>query len=184
MIKITSYKEIVTKTIIGKGKKNFKTNHSVSPENKPNTVLGCWIINHEFNGSRSGDSVLVNGSYDVNIWYSYDNDSKTAVSTQKINYFDKMNIKVKDANEVATNQDIIVRALKQPNVSNVSINNDNITLDIDKEMGVELIGDTIVKVSVNEQYDDYDELEDDPEEMINQAQNQIDKEVVEDYLNQ
>lgn len=40
------YKEIVTKAIIGKGKKYFKDNYSLSVENMPTTILGCWVINH------------------------------------------------------------------------------------------------------------------------------------------
>lgn len=41
-----SYKEIVTKAVIGKGKKYFKDNYSMDVENKPTTILGCWVINH------------------------------------------------------------------------------------------------------------------------------------------
>ncbi|MBP3920384.1 MAG: outer spore coat protein CotE [Bacilli bacterium] len=40
------YKEIVTKAIVGKGKKYFKNNYSIEANNKPSTVLGCWVINH------------------------------------------------------------------------------------------------------------------------------------------
>ena len=40
------YKEIVTKAIIGKGKKSFKNNYVITPTDIPTTVLGCWVINH------------------------------------------------------------------------------------------------------------------------------------------
>ena len=40
------YKEIVTKAVIGKGKKYFKNNYVIKPKEKPTTVLGCWVINH------------------------------------------------------------------------------------------------------------------------------------------
>ena len=43
---MATYKEIVTKAIIGKGKKYFKNNYSISATDKPSTVLGCWVINH------------------------------------------------------------------------------------------------------------------------------------------
>ena len=43
---VASYKEIVTKAVVGKGKKFFKNNYSVNVENNPTTVLGCWIIIH------------------------------------------------------------------------------------------------------------------------------------------
>lgn len=40
------YKEIVTKAVIGKGKKSFSDSYTVTPETIPTTVLGCWVINH------------------------------------------------------------------------------------------------------------------------------------------
>ena len=47
------YKEIVTKAIIGKGKKDFKDIYTITPEIVPTTVLGCWVINHNFKGYPS-----------------------------------------------------------------------------------------------------------------------------------
>ena len=40
---MASYKEIVTKAVVGKGKKTFATTHTVSPEVVPTTILGCWV---------------------------------------------------------------------------------------------------------------------------------------------
>ena len=91
---MASYKEIVTKAVIGKGKKFFRDNYSVEVETTPTTVLGCWVINHKFKGFKSGDKIGVDGSYDVNIWYSYDNDSKTMVVNKKIEYNDIFNVKI------------------------------------------------------------------------------------------
>ena len=83
---MAAYKEIVTKAVIGKGKKYFKNNYTVQIEGTPTTVLGCWVINHKFKGYKSGEKIGVSGSYDVNIWYSYDNDTKTTVATKTITY--------------------------------------------------------------------------------------------------
>ena len=62
-----NYKEIVTKAVISKGKKLFTTNHSIAVTN-PSTILGCWVINHNFNGSLVDGKIVIDGSYDVNIW--------------------------------------------------------------------------------------------------------------------
>lgn len=43
---MSSYKEIVTKAVIGKGKKYYKNTYTFDTEITPNTILGCWIINH------------------------------------------------------------------------------------------------------------------------------------------
>ena len=43
---MATFREIVTKAIIGKGKKYFKNSYSMTPEVDVDTVLGCWVINH------------------------------------------------------------------------------------------------------------------------------------------
>ena len=43
---MANYKEIVTKTVIGKAKKTSKNEFEITTEQYPNTVLGCWVINH------------------------------------------------------------------------------------------------------------------------------------------
>ena len=80
------YKEIVTKAVVGKGKKDYSDTYTVTPDIKPSTVLGCWIINHNFKGYPENGKIIIDGSYDVNIWYSYDNDTKTNVINKKIEY--------------------------------------------------------------------------------------------------
>ena len=56
---MATFREIVTKAVIGKGKKKFSDTISLSTDNTPTTVLGCWIINHNFGGSLSGNIVMI-----------------------------------------------------------------------------------------------------------------------------
>ena len=168
-----NYKEIVTKAVIAKGKKNSTNKYTLETEEIPNTILGCWVINHTFNGTNLGNKVLVSGSFDVNVWYSYDNDSKTAVSTQKFNYSDTMRLNVDD---VSSSNEVIVKSIQQPTVSDVSIKDGIVNLNINKELGIEIVGDTKIKVPVEELDDDYVELTDDEE-----VSKEIDK-VDTDYL--
>ena len=154
------FKEIVTKAVIGKGKKLFKDNYMMEVENKPTTILGCWVINHKFKGYKTNDKIGVSGSYDVNIWYSYENDSKTAVVNKNISYNDLFNVRLKENTDLSTDTDIIVRTLKQPNCSGVNIDGKNITFDIEKELGVEVVGETKVKIAIEEDEEPWDEIED------------------------
>ena len=156
---LSSFKEIVTKAVIGKAKKTSNNSWSIEPEEIPDTVLGCWVINHNYSGVKDNDNqVLVNGSYDVNVWYAYDSDKKTAVTTKRFNYNDKMSIPIKDNYNINDATDIIVRCLKQPTVDNVNVKDGKINLEIEKEMGVEIVGDTKVRISVEEDEDDYEEI--------------------------
>ena len=159
---MSNYKEIVTKTIIGKGKKEYISNYEVETDIEPSTVLGCWIINHRFSGTNNQNEVFVNGSYDVNIWYSYDNDSKTSVTTKNISYNESMKLRVKDYDSLNNNNEIIVRSLKQPTVQNVKIKDGKVYLTINKELGVEIVGESKVKIAIEDDPLPWDELYEEP----------------------
>ena len=175
---MASFKEIVTKAVVGKGKKYFKNSYTVKCDNTPTTVLGCWVINHKFKGYKTGDKIGVDGSFDINIWYSYDSDSKTAVINKKIEYNDLFNVKVRDNTDLSGDTDVIVRCLNQPSCSSVKIDGDDISFNIEKELGVEIVGENKVKISVEDDEEPWDEIIDDIDE---DSLNEIDK-VDEDYI--
>ena len=141
------YKEIVTKAVIGKGKKSFSDSYTVTPETIPTTVLGCWVINHAFKGYPNSGKIVIDGSFDVNIWYSYDNDTKTNVISKKITYTNTSTVNVKNG-EITPDTEVIVRSLKQPTCKKVEIKDNDITFTIEKELGIEIIGDTKAKILV------------------------------------
>ena len=126
---MTNYKEIVTKAVISKGKKLFTSNHSVEANN-PSTILGCWVINHNFNGKIVDNKIVIDGSYDVNIWYSSDNDTKTEVVTDINTYHEVVNMR---EHEEVDDEEIIVRSLKQPICVKAEIENNTINYTIEKE---------------------------------------------------
>ena len=177
---MASYKEIVTKAIIGKGKKSFKNNYSIEASGATN-VLGCWVINHKFKGYKSGEKVGVDGSFDVNIWYSYENDSKTAVINKNIKYNDLFNVKVRDDADLSGDTDIIVRTLKQPSCSSVNIENGLIEFNIDKELGVEIVGETKMKIAIEDDEEPWDEIVDEIDE---DTEKEIEESINPDYIEQ
>lgn len=183
---MANYKEIVTKTVIGKGKKTFTTTKEKTLEISPSTILGCWIINHKFQGTKVNDKVTITGSYDVNIWYSYDNDTKTDVIKEQDVYTEIVNIKnPKDV----PNEEIIIRSLKQPSCAKIDINSNKIIYTIEKELGIELVGDEKVKIAIDDSEDPWDEILDESE-VSEENNNDINaenidekiEEVKEDYL--
>ena len=112
------------------------------------------------------------------MWYSYNNDTKTAVSTKRFQYNDKMNVRLKDGAALSDATEIIVRSLNQPTVTDVYINNGVVNLSVEKELGVEIVGNTMIKVSVEEDPDDYEVLEDFDEASVAEDINAVN----EDYL--
>jgi spore coat protein E len=178
---VALYKEIVTKTVIGKVKKHFKNVYTLTPEMEPSTILGCWIINHKFKGHEMGDKIMVDGSFEANIWYSYENDSKTAVVTKKIDYNEIVRVNPKEETDFSNDNEIIVRALKQPNCTRIEIKDNNIEFEIEKELGIELVGDSKVKILVEEDEEPWEVLVED--EVLDEAEKEITENVKEDYLN-
>lgn len=175
-----SYKEIVTKAVVGKGKKYFKNTYTIEATNKPTTVLGCWVINHKFKGYKSKEQIGVDGSYDVNIWYSYENDSKTTVINKQINYNDLFNVKIKEEADLTGDTDIIVRTLKQPTCSKVNIEEDGkISFDIEKELGVEIVGETKMKIAIEEDEEPWQDLS---EEVNDEIEKEIDENINENFI--
>ena len=151
---MNNYREIVTKAVVSKGKKLFTSTNTVTVNN-PSTILGCWVINHNFNGVKEGNKIIIDGSYDVNIWYSYDNDTKTDVIRETNKYSEVINMRERDD---ISGEEIIVRSLKQPNCVKVDIDNNNIIYTIEKELGIELVGDIKVKIEANLEEDPWDEI--------------------------
>ena len=171
---VANLKEIVTKAVIGKTKKSTKDKLEIVIDGDISNVLGCWVINHNFNGFNSNGKVSISGAYDINVWYSYDNNTKTNVIARNYTYSDLVNVKLKSSGTITNDNEIIVRSLTNPSVSNVSLDGNTIKLTVDKELGVEVVGDVKVRINVEDDFDDYDEEIDTSD---------IDNEINENYLN-
>ena len=174
---MAAYKEIVTKAILGKGKKYFKNNYSIVPDDVPSNILGCWIINHKYKGYQSNGKTVVDGSFDVNIWYSYDNNSKTGVVTKKEEYSETVTVKHKNDEGMTDDTSIIVRSLKQPTCSSVEIKDNEIYFTVEKELGIEIIGDSKMKIAVEDDEEPWEVIEDEvSDKTIEEIDNQVDEE--------
>ncbi|MBM7644423.1 spore coat protein E [Scopulibacillus daqui] len=168
------YREIITKAICGKGKKFSQTAHTISPSHKPSSILGCWVINHKYKTHYQKDCVIVEGSYDVNIWYSYSNNTKTEVVTETVTYRDQVALTIKDKKVISDHLEVAARTLQEPNCleANISPNGNKIVAQVEREFLVEVIGETKVRVQVDE--DDLFEEDDDWEDELEEAFEDLD----------
>ena len=149
-----AYREIISKAVISKGKKVFSQEDKIKVNNIPSTVLGCWVINHKYNGIKQNDKIVIDGSYDVNIWYSYDNDTKTDVVKESHSYTEI--VKMHNIETPYDNVSIIVRSLNDPKCVKVNIDENTINYQVDLELGIELVGDVKVKIATDDNLDDYE----------------------------
>lgn len=174
---MSNYREIVTKAVIGKGKKTFTNQNEIEIERTPSTILGCWVINHNFKGTKVSDTVEIDGSYDVNIWYSYDNDTKTDVVRETKNYKELVNVRKRDDAD-SEHEEIIIRSLKQPSCTKVDIDGNKILYTIEKELGIELVGDTKVKIQIDEEEDPWEDIVESSEKQDSEIENSVSEDFI------
>lgn len=160
-------REIVTKAVVAKGKKKIILKEKVKPENRVYSILGCWIINHEFETSRDDSYVNIDGNFEVNIWYSLQNNTKTEVTRKKINYQEKIKVKQIVNDYIEDSDDIMARIVQHPTCTNAVVNDDEIEIDISLEILAEIIGETKMQVTVF-QTEEIQEEEEDFENLINE----------------
>ena len=105
-------------------------------------------ITHEFEGSRNDDLIDINASFEVNIWYSTEQNMKTDIIREKVTY--KKDIKVKRilTEYLKNSDDVLVKILKHPTVTNAKIIDGEIKIDVDFEILAEVIGETKMQVTV------------------------------------
>ena len=145
------YREIITKAVCGKGRKFSQEGHMIQPEHQPTSILGCWIINHKYKAEKKGDAVEVKGKYDINVWYSFSNNTKTNVATETVTYEDVVPLVIQEKNVLSDHVEVLARAVQQPNTleANIAKNNQEVDVQVEREFLVEIIGETKLCVQVN-----------------------------------
>ncbi len=144
------HREIITKAVVAKGRKFTKSSEVICPENHPSSILGCWIINHQYTAKKQGKKVHISGSFDVSIWYSYSKNTKTGVKTEKVEYTDIVHLKYREP-DVLDDREILVKVVQQPNCIEARIKSDGKTVEVEveKEFFVEVIGETRLVVMLS-----------------------------------
>ena len=127
---MSEIREIVTRAVVAKGKKLLKIKENITPSNETFSVLGCWIINHEFEALLSGKKVDVNGNFEIDVWYSYDNNTKTDIARTDANYCETIKVRELICDNVSDHCDVIARVIQQPTCTNACITDEGIEVEI------------------------------------------------------
>ena len=143
-------REIITRAIIAKGKKKTIHNYTFDLD-KIDKVLGCWITNHQSDGLLKQNKALVEGSYEVHIWYSLNNQKESALFKTVIEYDEILDTMKKDERDFNDQDTIKVKILKQPTCSKIHLNQKTIQIEIEKYLEVQVIGDTCIRVKAMEE---------------------------------
>lgn len=160
-------REIITKAVCGKGRRFSKATHTISLPHKPSNILGSWAINHTFEAEKVGDIIEIIGKYDLNIWYSLANNTKTTVANETISYVEQVPLSYLDSKSTKNSLEVTAIATEAPTCIDAKVSSDgnSVIIEVEKEFFVDIIGETKVWVVVRpEGCDDDDKgllLEDD-----------------------
>ncbi|WP_195570783.1 outer spore coat protein CotE [Paenibacillus sp. 1001270B_150601_E10] len=143
-------REIITKAVCGKGRKFSVVTHTVTPPHNPTSILGAWIINHQYEAVRAGDGIEVIGTYDINIWYSYNNNSQTDVAKETVSYVELVPLSYVDPKHRSSTEEVSAEATQEPNCVEASVTSSgtSVAIRVEREFAVEMIAETKVCVRV------------------------------------
>ncbi|GGA24741.1 outer spore coat protein CotE [Paenibacillus physcomitrellae] len=151
-------REIITKAICGKGRKFSTVTHTVTPPHNPSSILGAWIINHQYEAVAAGDGIEVIGTYDVNIWYSYDKNSQTAVAKEKVSYVENVPLTYLDGRHRSSTVEVTAEATQEPSTVEATVSGGgSVLIRVEREFAVELVAETKLNVLVLPGGDDYED---------------------------
>lgn len=153
-------REIYTKAIVAKGKKLSKNTYSFTLNQCPFEILGCWITNHHYEAVIKNRIPKVIGTYDVHIWYSDSNEKDSFVEKHQITYMDDMQVIKKENRDFEQDDIIKARCLEKPKCLTASHDQETVQIEIEKEMQIEISGETCIKVEVKDEEEIWDDLED------------------------
>ena len=147
---MAEYREIITKAVVAKGRKFTQANYTISPPHQPSSILGCWIINHKYEARKVGNkAVEVIGAFDMNVWYSHHDNTKTSVVTERVDYKDVIKLHDRDPDSLDDRQ-VLANVLQQPNCVEAVIfkKGKKIFFSTEREIFVQVIGEKKVCVAV------------------------------------
>ncbi|KUO97013.1 outer spore coat protein CotE [Ferroacidibacillus organovorans] len=142
------YREIITDAVCGRGSKYSQHTYTIHTANRPTTIGGCWVMNHSCEGVLIGETVEVRGRFDTNVWYSYNDNSETAVAKDTVSYVEQINLQGLDPNCSLDDLSVHVKVKQEPNCVDATIVDDHseILVRVEIEWLVEVIGPTKVWV--------------------------------------
>ena len=143
-------REIITKAVCGKGRKFSTSTHTVTPPHRPTSILGAWVINTKYEAVKAGNGVEVIGTYDINIWYSYNNNSQTDVAKESVQFVENVPLSFLDPKHRVSTTEVHAESVTEPNCieANISANGDSVLVRVEREFLVEMIAETKVSVAV------------------------------------
>lgn len=149
---LKNYRHIITKAIIGHGKKKLDCKTTTTLPQRPNRILGCWIVNHQYQAKNTLNEVEIVGQYEVNIWYAFSGSKKMAVYAKSIHY--KGVVPIHYESKPVSRDDVYIKSIDEPGCERVEIEDDGkVCVETVHCVHVEVIGETTICVETFQRHE-------------------------------
>jgi len=146
---MSNIREILTKAVIGQGRRVFNTTVKL-PETPVlvGRVLGAVMTNHQVVAKKVGDEIEISGSYDVHVWYTFDDDKKTKIVRTNVDYGDLIGLENPLRDNLLASDEVTVEEIVAPYATDVRVETGIVKVDIAFEIATEVIGETKMRVAI------------------------------------
>ena len=154
------YREIMAKTLTGKGKINQVIEKELFISNDISKTLGCWIINLKHEIIRENLVIFVKGSYDIQLWYALNNNQKSEVYNETIEFYEKVNMSYRDLKVIDNEIYTKVYVPKYPSCTSMELDeNKKIKLRIEALYYVDTFQEALLVVNCSDDYVEHVSIE-------------------------
>ena len=151
---VKKIREIYTKALLAKGRHTMLKNYEVQLNYPQCAILGCWITNHILHASLNQDQGVIDGSFDMHLWYSYDH-IKSEVIVSYCNYKMILDLNWIDIQKTNQIEEILSTCLDDPKCKEVKILDQNqIEVSVEWENELRVLGETSMKIELQDDFDD------------------------------
>ena len=96
----------------------------------------------------------------MHVWYSCLDEMDSVVERHQVTYIDDMQVTKKESRDFETTDQVKARCREKPKCLSASHSDYNVTIEVEKEMQIEISGETCIKVEVKNEDEVWDEFED------------------------
>ena len=138
--------EVAVKTLIGKGHQFFAKELSIDLGSNISKALGCWIINHKYETYNIGRELHIRGSYDIEMWLALDDDQKSEVKRERVEFDELVNSAYK--NIITLNDDLYLKTIVKhyPTCSKLELKDGKLEILIESEYLIDIFAEAILVV--------------------------------------
>ena len=105
---------------------------------------------------KNGQPIVL-GTFDVHLWYNYNDDSN--ILKQTVSYMNELDLVKKESRNFDENDELMVVCNREPKCISVNKTDENVLIEIEKEISLSVVGKTTMKVETKNEKESWDELD-------------------------